>query len=62
MYYDNSKLQEESFYKDGKKQGTAKWYNQKGVLMAEYNYKNDVLKELIKHILIMAKSNAKNII
>ena len=41
IYYDmNGKLQEESNYKMGKKDGKATWFTTEGKLIAEYVYKN----------------------
>jgi antitoxin component YwqK of YwqJK toxin-antitoxin module len=42
VFYENSngKLQEESFYKDGVKDGTSKWYSNNGDPIAEYVYVN----------------------
>jgi uncharacterized protein len=39
LYYDNGKLQEESYYIDNNKNGTSKWFNKSGRTIAEYNYK-----------------------
>ncbi len=39
LYYDNNKLQEESYYRDDMKDGTSKWFNKSGRTIAIYNYK-----------------------
>jgi len=39
QYYDNGKIQEESWFKDDVKNGTSKWNNKSGQRIAEYNYK-----------------------
>ncbi len=33
-------IREEVYYKDGKKEGVAKFYNKKGALLGEFNFKN----------------------
>ena len=33
-------IREEVYYKDGKKEGVAKFYNKKGVILGEFNFKN----------------------
>jgi len=33
-------IQEEVYYKDGKKEGVAKFYNKKGAVLGEFNFKN----------------------
>lgn len=38
QYYDNAKIQEDTYYKDDLKNGTSRWYNKGGKLIAEYNY------------------------
>ena len=39
LYYDNGKIQEESDYVENQKNGSSKWFNKGGKLLAEYNYK-----------------------
>ena len=39
LYYDNAKIQEESWFKDDLKNGLSRWNNKSGQRMAEYNYK-----------------------
>lgn len=39
QYYDNSKIQEDSWYKDDLKDGISRWNNKNGQRIAEYNYK-----------------------
>ena len=39
QYYDNGKIQEESWYKDDLKNGPSVWNNKNGKRIAEYNYK-----------------------
>jgi len=39
LYYDNAKIQEESWFKDGAKNGVSRWHNKSGQKIAEYNYK-----------------------
>jgi antitoxin component YwqK of YwqJK toxin-antitoxin module len=39
QYYDNSKIQEESWFKDDMKNGLSRWNNKNGQRVAEYNYK-----------------------
>lgn len=39
LYYDNGKIQEESYYTENQKEGLSRWFNKTGRLMAEYNYK-----------------------
>jgi len=39
LYYDNGKIQEESYYIDNQKDGSSRWFNKNGRLMAEYSYK-----------------------
>ena len=38
IFYDNGKIQEESFYKDNQKSGPSRWYNKGGRMIALYNY------------------------
>lgn len=40
QYYDNAKIQEESWFKDNMKNGVSRWNNKNGQRIAEYNYKN----------------------
>lgn len=40
QYYDNGKIQEETFYKDNMKHGMSRWNNKAGQRIAEYNYEN----------------------
>ncbi|MCK9203927.1 MAG: hypothetical protein M0P58_05740 [Bacteroidales bacterium] len=40
QYYDNGKIQEESYFINDKKNGVSKWSNKTGHIVAEYNYKN----------------------
>ncbi len=40
QYYDNGKIQEESWFKDNLKNGLSRWNNKSGQRLAEYNYKN----------------------
>ena len=40
IYYDNGKVQEESYYKNEIKTGLTKWFNKSGKRVAEYNYEN----------------------
>ncbi|MCX6307088.1 MAG: hypothetical protein NT040_19150 [Bacteroidetes bacterium] len=39
QFYENSKIQEESMYKDDLKNGLSRWNNKNGQRIAEYNYK-----------------------
>jgi antitoxin component YwqK of YwqJK toxin-antitoxin module len=39
QYYENMKIQEESWYKDDLKNGISRWNNKNGQRVAEYNYK-----------------------
>ena len=39
QYYDNGKIQEESWFKDDLKNGISKWNNKNGQRIAEYKYK-----------------------
>ncbi|MEI7725662.1 MAG: toxin-antitoxin system YwqK family antitoxin [Bacteroidota bacterium] len=39
QYYDNAKIQEESWFKDNLKNGLSRWNNKNGQRVAEYNYK-----------------------
>jgi len=39
LYYDNAKIQEESWFKNDLKDGLSRWNNKNGRKMAEYNYK-----------------------
>jgi antitoxin component YwqK of YwqJK toxin-antitoxin module len=45
IFYENSKLMEESLYKNGLRDGVSKWYDQEGNLTIQYEYKNG---ELVK--------------
>jgi antitoxin component YwqK of YwqJK toxin-antitoxin module len=38
VYYQNGKLQEETVYKNNKREGLTKWYTDKGKTSIEYNY------------------------
>lgn len=38
LYYDNGKLQEESYFADDKKDGSSKWFTKTGKTVAIYNY------------------------
>lgn len=40
IFYENGKIQEESFYKDNLKSGPSRWYNKNGRMIAMYNYQN----------------------
>ena len=40
QYYDNAKLQEDTWFKDDLKNGKSKWFNKNGQMIAEYNYKD----------------------
>jgi antitoxin component YwqK of YwqJK toxin-antitoxin module len=40
QYYDNGKIQEESWFKDNLKNGLSRWNNKSGQRLAEYNYKD----------------------
>jgi len=40
QYYDNGKIQEESYFKDDLKNGFSKWFNKNGRLIAVYQYLN----------------------
>ena len=40
-YYENGKLERETPYKNGKKEGMTKWYRWNGNLAGEIPYKND---------------------
>ena len=39
QYYDNAKIQEESWFQDDLKNGISRWNNKTGQRIAEYNYK-----------------------
>ncbi len=39
QFYENAKIQEESYYLDDLKNGSSKWNNKNGQRIAEYNYK-----------------------
>jgi antitoxin component YwqK of YwqJK toxin-antitoxin module len=39
QYYDNGKIQEETWFKDDLKAGLSRWNNKNGQRLAEYNYK-----------------------
>ena len=38
IFYENGKIQEESYYKDNLKSGPSRWYNKAGRMIAMYNY------------------------
>lgn len=38
LYYENGKIQEESYYKDNVKNGPSRWYSKNSKLIAIYNY------------------------
>jgi antitoxin component YwqK of YwqJK toxin-antitoxin module len=40
IFYENGKIQEESFYKDNQKSGPSRWYGKTGRMIALYNYVN----------------------
>ncbi len=40
QYYDNGKIQEESYFKEDLKNGFSKWYNKNGRMIATYQYVN----------------------
>ncbi len=40
IYYDNAKIQEETWYKDDLKNGLSRWNKKSGQKLAEYNYKS----------------------
>ena len=44
QFYENGKLQEESFYLDDKKDSISKFNNKSGHLVAEYHYKNGLFE------------------
>jgi len=48
QYYDNGKIQEESWYQDDLKNGISKWNNKNGQRIAEYIYKAGVFDGLQK--------------
>ncbi len=39
LYYDNAKIQEESWFRDDLKNGISRWNNKSGQKLCEYNYK-----------------------
>lgn len=39
QFYENGKIQEETWYMDDKKDGLSRWNNKSGMRIAEYNYK-----------------------
>jgi len=41
IFYENGKIQEESFYKDNQKSGPSRWYGKTGRMIAMYNYVNN---------------------
>ncbi len=40
QYYDNGKIQEETWFRDNLKHGLSRWNNKTGQRVAEYNYEN----------------------
>jgi antitoxin component YwqK of YwqJK toxin-antitoxin module len=44
LFYDNGKIQEESYYKANLKSGPSKWYNKDGKIIASYNYINGLFE------------------
>ncbi|HZX62045.1 MAG TPA: toxin-antitoxin system YwqK family antitoxin [Bacteroidales bacterium] len=48
IYYDNGKIQEEATFKDEAKNGTVRWYNRAGKVMAEYYYVNGMFEGIQK--------------
>lgn len=40
QYYDNAKIQEDTYYQNDLKNGSSRWYNKTGRMIAEYNYLN----------------------
>lgn len=51
LYYNGKpdKVLEESYYKNGKKDGIAKWFSEDGLLIAEYQYKNGSFEGIQKN-------------
>ena len=39
-FYAGGAVREEAYYKDGRKEGVARFYNKKGVVRGEFNFKN----------------------
>ncbi|WP_066224823.1 toxin-antitoxin system YwqK family antitoxin [Formosa haliotis] len=49
VYYDNGKIAERAFYKNGLQEGKSTWYSEKEIPLKEFNYKNDVLQGMSKY-------------